>query len=215
MQYDPLKHHRRSIRLKDYDYRSPGAYYVTAVTRGRLSFYGEIVNAELSFNAAGQMVERWWLELLNKFPTIELDEYVVMPNHFHGILVITDGDQGQGAHPGAPQPEHHDDAADGVAADGVGADLRVRPGPDGDARPSLPTIMQWFKTMTTNEYIRGVKTLGWPAFPGQLWQRDYYEHVIRNPAELDAIRLYIANNLTQWALDEENPARSDAGRAHG
>ena len=75
--------------------------------------------------------------------------------------------------------------------------------------------MQWFKTMTTNGYIRGVKTLGWTPFPGQLWQRDYYERVIRNPAELDAIRLYIANNPAQWALDEENPGRSETGQARG
>ena len=71
----------------------------------------------------------------------------------------------------------------------------------------LPEIVQWFKTMTTNEYIRGVKTMGWPPFPGKLWQRNYYEHIIRNEAELDRIRTYIANNPTQWALDDENPAQ--------
>ena len=75
--------------------------------------------------------------------------------------------------------------------------------------------MQWFKTMTTNEYIRGVKTLGWPRFPGRFWQRNYYEHIIRNDMSLSAIRQYIANNPAQWADDHENPegeVRGQPGR---
>ena len=69
----------------------------------------------------------------------------------------------------------------------------------------LPTIVQWFKTMTTNEYIRGVKTLGWLSFPRRLWQRNYYEHIIRNEGTLNAIREYIANNPLRWELDRYNP----------
>jgi REP element-mobilizing transposase RayT len=79
----------------------------------------------------------------------------------------------------------------------VGADLRVR--------PALPGIVQWFKTMTTNEYLRGVKTLRWPPIRARLWQRNYYEHVIRNDEELDRILLYIAENPARWAHDSENP----------
>jgi REP element-mobilizing transposase RayT len=69
----------------------------------------------------------------------------------------------------------------------------------------LPTIIQWFKTMTTNEYIRGVKTLEWPSFRGKLWQRNYYEHIVRNDLGLYRIRQYIIANPARWPEDRENP----------
>jgi hypothetical protein len=102
----------------------------------------------------------------------------------------------------------------------VGADLCVCPDTDDDVGPPtgagahtgapLPEIEQWYKTMTTNEYIRGVNTMGWPRFPGRFWQRNYYEHTLRNDTSLSAIRQYIANNPAQWADDHENPERRDA-----
>jgi REP element-mobilizing transposase RayT len=138
---------------------------------------------------AGELIKDWWLELNRKFPGVETDEFVIMPNHLHGIIVIGD----------------------------VGADLRV--GPTGAhigaplqgqrlgvaASTALPAIVQWFKTMTTNEYIRRVKTLGWPMVQGQLWQRSYYDHVIRDVDSLDRIRQYIVDNPARWAIDRENP----------
>ena len=119
--------------------------------------------------------------MTSKFPSVETDEYVVMPNHIHGIVVI------------------------------VGADLRVRPDPRAPMIEGthtgvpLPRIVQWFKTMTTNEYIRGVKRYGWAPFQGRLWQRNYYEHVIRNEEDLEDIRQYIVGNPAQWPEDVENP----------
>jgi len=183
--YDPGEHHRRSIRLKGYDYSQAGAYFVTVCTQGRVCLFGGVVEGEMRVNVAGRMVEKWWAELSNKFPNVETDEYNVMPNHFHGIVVI------------------------------VGADLRVCPEPTGahdeitgaHTGAPLPEIVQWFKTMTTNEYIRGVKTSRWPLCPGRLWQRNYYEHIIRNEESLNRIREYIANNPLQWEVDRENPNR--------
>ncbi len=123
-----------------------------------------------------------------KFPTIDTDAFVIMPNHSHGIIVITNNV--------------------------VGGDLRVAPDSrqsHGIAPPSgptsLPTVIQWFKTMTTNEYIHGVRTRGWAPFPGKLWQRNYYEHVIRNEIELNAIRRYIHDNPAKWEQDRDNPIR--------
>ena len=234
MPYDPQKHHRRSIRLKGYDYARAGAYFLTIVTQHRECRFGEIVNGEMRLNEAGRMAEKWWLELNHKFPTVDADEYVVMPNHFHGVVVLGAHDEPgardepgahdqPGAHVGAPLPDDVTDMVD------VGADLRVSPNPrdnptphgnpaahdeNGDAHVGrdahvgapLPTIVQWFKTMTTNEYIRGVKQLGWPPFPGKLWQRNYYEHIIRDETALDRIRQYIANNPARWLNDAENPA---------
>jgi REP element-mobilizing transposase RayT len=191
MKYDPLKHHRRSIRLQDYDYTRAGAYFVTIVNQNRTCLFGEIDQNAMNLNPAGQMIEKWWLELSHKFPAVEIDAFTVMPNHFHGIVVIAD----------------HAEAD--VRTD-VGAALRVGPAMNllSPAKPvSLPAIVQWFKTMTTNEYIRGVKTSAWTPFPGKLWQRNYHEHIVRNEEDLAAIRRYIDNNPQQWALDDENPER--------
>jgi len=199
MRYAPEKHHRRSIRLKGYDYSQLGAYFVTICTQDRECLFGEIVEGEMRLNTAGRMIEKWFWELENKFQDICCDEHIVMPNHFHCIII-------------------------NVGA--VGADLRVCPD-DGQSRDGqsrriaptemgehnrgehigspLPVVVQWFKTMTTNEYIRGVKQSGWARFDGRLWQRNYYEHIIRNDESLHRIREYIINNPLQWDLDRENP----------
>ena len=193
MQFDPDKHHRRSIRLQGYDYAQAGAYFVTICAQNWECLFGAIVDGEMRMNDAGKMIARWWEELSHKFPSVELDVFAAMPNHFHGIVVITDMSVGadlrvcpdsqgahpeQGAHPGAPRQ-----------------------------RTTLGEIVQWFKTMTTNEYIRGVKQNGWTPFPSKLWQRNYYEHIIRNENDLDRICEYIFNNPANWANDDENPQR--------
>ena len=89
MRYDPNIHHRRSIRLKDYDYSLGGAYFVTICLQGSECLLGQVVGEEVQLNEAGRMIERWWLELPNKVAALEIDAAVVMPNHFHGIIVIT------------------------------------------------------------------------------------------------------------------------------
>lgn len=195
MKYDPFKHHRRSIRLKGYDYTQAGAYYVTVVAQNRLCLFGDVVNGEMQLNDAGEMIERWWLELNNKYATIETDEYVVMPNHFHGIVVIVGESRTGQPHRVAPTMNTHNDS--------VGATLRGRP--EEGSNPTLGNVMDWFKTMTTNEYIRGVKEHSWQPFYRKLWQRNYYERIIRNERELGRIRAYIANNPANWNTDGENP----------
>ena len=161
-------------------------------------------------NDAGRMVEMWWKELNCKFPTVTTDVYIVMPNHFHGILFI---------HP--PAPSTPVSPAGAVA---VGADLCVCPieafptqidmhaGTHADAGTHagvpLPMVMQWFKTMTTNEYIRGVKASGWVPFNGRLWQRSYYERIIRSERALQRIRAYILENPLRWSAEAENPDRA-------
>lgn len=187
--FDPAKHHRRSIRLKGHDYASEGAYFVTIVTQGRECLFGKIIDGEMILNEAGQMVVKWWNELSNKFPDVIAGAFVIMPNHFHGIIIIEKT---------------------------AGADLRVCPDREsisehkgehvGSPRRDVPLsqIMQWFKTMTTNEYIRGVKQLGWHPFVGKLWQRNYYEHIVRNEKSLQRITDYIFANPSRWYKDQEN-----------
>ncbi len=178
----PQKHHRRSIRLKGYNYSQADAYFVTICTQGRACLFGEVVDGQMRLNDAGRMIEKWWLELNRKYPHVDTDEYIVMPNHFHGIVVIVNN--------------HF-----------VGADLCVGPDHRGaHTGAPLPAIVQWFKTMTTDEYLRGVKHLGWHPFAKRLWQRNYYEHIIRNQQALDHIRQYILDNPARWAFDRENPA---------
>jgi REP element-mobilizing transposase RayT len=190
MPYNPSIHHRRNIRLKGYDYSREGLYFVTMCVQHRVCLFGNIVDGKMVLNDMGKMVGKWWMELPHKFPDIALDTYVVMPNHFHGIIVNT----GNG---------------DAVAT--VGADLRVCPYTTGEQTTGkyrgehigspLHVVIQWFKTMTTNEYIRGVKTLDWMPFNKKLWQRNYYEHIIRNEQSHQNIFNYIIHNPEKWEDD--------------
>jgi REP element-mobilizing transposase RayT len=232
MSFGPRKRNRRSIRLRGYDYGRPGAYFVTICVQGREFLFGRVVDGQMRLNAAGDMVWRWWHALPEKYPTVRTDAAVVMPNHFHGIIVI-DGQSAEEGQPHGVAPTTADPVgatqggrpqADGGVADGVGATQGGRPqadggvadewGPgqprgvaptEGDAHPTLGQIVGWFKTMTTNEYIRGVRERGWPPFPGKVWQRNYYEHIVRNRQALERIRTYVETNPERWAWDRENP----------
>jgi len=199
MAQSPIKYRRRALRLRDYDYKQVGAYFVTLCTQERACLFGVIQDGKIWLNDAGRTIEKWWFELNRKFPMVETDEFVIMPNHFHGVAIITD----------VP----------------VGADLRVGPVPEGGhltqqgahAGAPLQTVIQWFKTMTTNEYIHGVKTASWPSFSKRLWQRNYFEHVIRDDQSLNRIRQYILDNPARWEFDPENrevqnPEPADAWR---
>ena len=184
MDSNPENHHRRSTRLKEYDYSQAGAYFVTVCAKDRECLFGDIVDGEMRLNDAGFMIQKWWHESANKFKNIELDESVIMPNHFHGIIVIV-----------------------GAALCGR-PDNNVQPlrkGQPHRVAPTLGNIVDWFKTMSTNEYIRNIRQYNWPPFNSKLWQRNYYEHVIRNDADLDRIRRYIAENPMKWGDDEDNP----------
>ena len=237
MGFNQNVHGRRSIRLKGYDYSSAGGYFITIVTQGRECLFGAIRNGEMELNDAGKMVAKWWDELPHKFPSVTADASILMPNHFHSIIIIHDDTVGadlrvcpdSGAHPGAPLHAHPDlgehagEHTGGGAGEhtGGGAGEHIGSPPPiqtdfgeyggspvrGMPRPNAPLsqIVQWFKTMTTNEYIRGVKQSGWPPFAGKLWQRNYYEHIIRDQPDYERIANYIASNPSKWETDMENP----------
>lgn len=193
MKFDSEKHQRRSIRLQGYDYSRPGAYYVTIVTQNRLCLFGDVVDGNMELNEAGQMVAKWYAELENKFPDIQCDAFMCMPNHVHFIVIKTDRDNNVGA-------DLRVRLVDEVKGAHIGAPQQLQ-----RENTPLSTIVQWLKTMSTNEYIRGVKQNGWPSFPGKLWQRNYYERIVRNDHELNRIRRYIDENPLRWELDQENP----------
>ncbi|MBW1864446.1 MAG: hypothetical protein JRI64_02135 [Deltaproteobacteria bacterium] len=193
---------RRSIRLPGYDYSRSGAYFVSICTKGRKCLFGNIVNREMVLNDAGRMMDKWYAELENKFQDIRCDKHIIMPNHFHAII------KNVGAEPvGADLCVCPNDYRGGPTTEKTIPEKRVRgEHAAGEHTGSpLPRVIQWFKTMTSNEYIRGVKQHGWAPFPGKLWQRNYYEHIIRNENEMTRIRGYIMTNPVHLATDRENP----------
>jgi len=229
MTYDPNRHHRRSIRLKGYDYSQAGAYFVTIVTQNREPLFGEVINGEMRLNESGACVMRWWEDIPRHFPGVDTDAFVVMPNHVHGIIVITDADNvGAGSpRPDAPHPPQNTPGTDAVAGAGTpagtGDDIGAgsprpdapippqnTPGTDAVAgadaaprqRPSLGNVVAYFKYQTTKTINAMRQT---PS--ARIWQRNYYEHIIRDEASLNRIREYIANNPLRWAADPENPGR--------
>ena len=211
------KPRRHSLRLPDYDYSQAGGYFVTICCQDRLRLLGEVVDGEVVLTEAGEMVRRIWDELAEAYPGVQLDASVIMPNHMHGVVLLNlDAPSSVGAGPRARPnggtanvsdasvgagPHAGPNACDMIAPkDAVGAGPRAGP----ERVLSLSDLMQRFKSLTTSEYIRGVKERGWPPFPGKLWQRGFYEHVIRNEDDLADIREYIVNNPAKWADDVEN-----------
>ena len=183
MRFDPERHHRRSIRLKGYDYSQPGTYFITICAHDRACLFGEVVDGEMRLNEYGHIVRRCWEEIPLHFPHAELDTFVVMPNHVHGIVILTVGARHDvGARHAVPLPH---------------TEQFGKPVPG-----SIPTIVRSFKSATTR-HINALR--GTPGAP--VWQRNYYEHIVRNEESLNRIREYILTNPIRWAMDWENPHR--------
>ena len=139
------------------------------------------------------MVKNIWQSLPVRFPSVELDDFVVMPNHLHGLLRIKPDEEGRTERDGRTQGSPLQGSPDGYTH------------PKGTEEGSLGRVVQAFKSLTTHEYVVGVKQNGWPAFDGKIWQRDYHDHIVRDEAALNNIRRYIADNPFRWEQDEENP----------
>jgi REP element-mobilizing transposase RayT len=182
---------RNSIRRAGYDYSRTGAYFVTICVQDQLHLLGAIENGAMICNDAGAMVRKAWQSIPQKFPTTALDEFVVMPNHIHLLLWLD--------------------------ANVVGAAPRGRPQDDGQARgpaptemrpvmkPALPDVMEWFKSLTTANYRHGVYDHNWTPYPGKLWQRSYFDHIVRTEEALAQIRIYIRENPARWNIDRYHP----------
>ena len=176
-------HKRRSIRLQGYDYSQAGAYYFTVCTRDRKCLFGEVVDSQIHVNRTGQTIQTVWDNLPQFYEGIELDAFVIMPNHVHGVILI-----------GEPVGAIHESPLPPVPI----AERR---------RMLLSKILGRFKMVTAKQInaLRG--SSGQP-----LWQRNYYEHVIRDDQSLKRIRQYIADNPAQWKFDFENPYVSASER---
>jgi putative transposase len=198
------KNRRRSIRLKGWDYSQEGVYFITLCTRNREYLFGEIVDGMMNFNASGEMVTKTWEGLPERFSFLELGTKVVMPNHFHAIAIINRrGESCIRLH--GTSPENVINLDEGDRRDQ--GERKVRPygkRPQGTPVGSIGRIVQVFKSLTTHQYIRGVRDYGWPPFLGKLWQRNYFEHIVRDEEEWQRIHDYIAANPINWAMDREN-----------
>ena len=177
MKYDPAKHHRRSIRLKGYDYSQAGYYFVTICCYQRQLLFGEIIDGAMRLNRYGEVVAETYQWLSSRYPYVYLDEWIIMPNHFHGIIVLTDIPR-RGGSPIAPTQA---------------IDLKQK-------RKPLGQLIGAFKTVSSKN-INIIRNA--PGTP--VWQRNYYEHIIRNENSLNNIRQYIINNPLSWHVDQLHP----------
>jgi REP element-mobilizing transposase RayT len=172
---------RRSLRLREYDYSQAGAYFVTICAYQRKCLFGDIVRGEMRLTRPGMIVQHCWDAIPAHFPNLDLDEFVVMPNHVHGIVLIDDGR-------GAP--------CRNPAVEQFG---RSMPG-------SIPTLVRSFKSAATRRVNETRQAHG-----AKLWQRNYWEHIVRNEPELNRLREYIQNNPAQWDLDNLFSGADDGG----
>jgi REP element-mobilizing transposase RayT len=194
--FDPQKHHRRSIRLKGFDYSAAGAYFVTIVVQGRECLFGEILDGEMCLNEYGAIVQKWWNEIPIHFPNVDLGVFVTMPNHVHGIIFITSERRGEVLSP-SNNPNNDIQAVDVDESNNLDGDASQPP----LRRPTLGQIVAYFKYQSTKEMDRIESNKAITKF----WQRSYYEHIIRDEKDLQNKTGYIHANPSLWHEDDNNP----------
>ena len=170
------KYHRRSIRIPGYDYSQTGWYYITICVNNRIPLFGKVVNGQIILNKFGTIADKEWKKTETLRSKIRLDQYVIMPNHIHGIIqIIGNQDHGRGTMLRTPTAEQYGKPVSN----------------------SIPTIVRSFKAVVTKQ-INEIR-----QSPGdRIWQKNYWEHVIRNEQDLHRIRNYIINNPLKWPSDK-------------
>jgi len=191
MKYNPQKHHRQSIRLRQYDYSWPGMYFVTICVREKECVLGEIIGGEMHLSEWGKIVHELWDEIPNHFPNVSIDGRVTMPNHGHAIIKIDHARRGAVAAP------HTAASHNGNMGGETGEEMGGETPP---LRPTLGQIVAYYKYQTAKR-INALR--GMPGVP--FWQRNYWEHVVRDELDLNRIRQYIENNPQRWHEDQLNP----------
>jgi len=164
---------KKSLRLKNYDYGKNGLYFITICAKNSQHLFGRIFNGEMELNSAGEMVERIWSKIPCFYKGFLLHDFVVMPNHFHGVIEISFTDEKR------------------TTTRGLSLQKQL----------TIPEIIHRFKTLTTRKYIDGVYDNNWERFYKQLWQRSYHEHIIRSEKSYGKIVHYVQNNPLKWVND--------------
>jgi len=184
MKYAPNIHHRKSIRLRGYDYSSAGMYFITPCVQNRICIFGEIQNGEIILNQFGQIEYDQWYLLPERFPNVDFDEFIVMPNHVHGIIIL------------------RNDGATLVVAQNETVDNDIRATVKVATNPTIGDIVGAYKSLVVHHCLEYIK----PNCPekrlGKLWQRNYWEHIIRTDNDYKRIADYIKNNLKKWNNDK-------------
>jgi len=186
------KYHRHSLRIKKYNYSLPGAYFITICTYCKENILGYIIDGKIEMNVLGKITVREWLKTFQIRKNIQLYEYIVMPNHFHGIIILTEKKGHNSLCPYKNNQKPYN--CRGTMHRALAHESFGKP-----ISGSIPTIVRMFKSAVTRE----IKRLDYP-FLYSIWQRNYYEHIIRNENELNRIREYIQNNPLRWQYDREN-----------
>lgn len=185
MSHDQTAQHHRSTRLPHYDYSQPGWYFVTICTHENSVMFGHIVDNKMCLNASGELIQKTWSTLPDRFPSVQLDAFVVMPNHIHGIIILADTR--------GPSPWQPPDMAK------VPERFRSSVQAKRDSHPipstRLGEVVRAFKGAATYH----IRTTSNPTFA---WHARYYDHVIRSQKDLDRIRTYIVTNPARWAQDK-------------
>jgi len=189
------KYQRHSLRIKNYNYSLPGAYFITICTYHKENILGYLIDGKMELNVLRKITAREWLRTFQIRKNIQLDKYMVMPNHFHGIIILTEEERHNSLCPYKNNQKPYNCR---------GTMHRAHPPSTYESfgKPisgSIPTIVRGFKSAVT----RGIKRLDYPFFYS-VWQRNYYEHIIRNERELNRIREYVQNNPLRWQYDREN-----------
>ena len=178
--YNPKIHHRKSIRLKDYDYTQDGYYFVTICAKNKTEYFGEIINGKMILNEYGEIANQCWVEIPEHFLDASLDEHIIMPNHIHGIIVIETSMMMVGAQNFVPLQREQINKFQHIVPRSLGSIIRgFKIG-----------VTKWCRNNNYNEFQ---------------WQKNYYDRIIRNEKELDKIRKYIFENPLKWEIDKNNP----------
>lgn len=222
MAFDPTRHCRRSIRLRDYDYTRAGAYFITICSRDRSCIFADVRDGDVRLTPVGEVIGRCWEAILEHFPAVELDAFVIMPNHVHGIIVLGSDENNRGAEVGTACR-----APTGERATAPGR-VEGRSSVEQFGHPvagSVPTIIRSFKGAVTRAInddsgrdtacrVLLAQRLG-PMPPEHIpsvWQSNYHEHVIRNERSLERLRVYVAANPVRWEDDSLHPDHPDGAR---
>jgi REP element-mobilizing transposase RayT len=208
--YNPKIHNRRSIRLKGYDYSKAGLYFITICCQDRICRFGEVKNGEMILNEFGLIAYNEWIKLAERFSNFELDVFQIMPNHMHGIISLTTVGSRlaldllyEGQPQGLPQPEPQglpQPEPQGLPQRMPQTDQQGLPQPEPQRKnPSIPDIVGAYKSLVANGCLEIYKSRD--EVMGKFWQRNYYEHIIRNELAYYNISEYIINNPIKWEED--------------
>lgn len=200
MKYNPEIHKRRSIRLKGYDYSQDGLYFITICCHNRICQFGKIENNEMLLSEYGEIASNEWIKLTERFQNFELDVFQIMPNHIHGIIVLNDTvTVGAGFTPAQNDVNSQNANETGQPQIKTGQS-QIKTGQPQGIAPTVSDIVGTYKSLVANGCLNIFKSKN--EIMGKLWQRNYYEHIIRNEQSYQTISNYIINNPARWQDDK-------------